>query len=139
MEVVSARLSQCNQLPYMEVKVVVHCKDSAKSCSRVDQCGLTRKKVSRDCGDPWITPSKRRSYQLFLREELSETVTARCLMVVDKHCESTSRGAGWHGLTSWFSNKSCLFFYCKLDDKSRCPEDPAAVVVVTLTMLITES
>jgi len=32
MEVVSARLSQCNQLPYMEVKVVVHCKDSAKSC-----------------------------------------------------------------------------------------------------------
>ena len=33
MEVVSARLSQCNQLPYMEVKVVVHCKDSAKSCS----------------------------------------------------------------------------------------------------------
>jgi len=33
MEVVSAHLSQCNQLPYMEVKVVVHCKDSAKSCS----------------------------------------------------------------------------------------------------------
>ena len=33
MEVVSARLSQCNQLPYMEVKIVVHCKDSAKSCS----------------------------------------------------------------------------------------------------------
>ena len=33
MEVVSAHLSQCNQLPYMEVKVVVHCKDSAKSCT----------------------------------------------------------------------------------------------------------
>ena len=39
MEVVSARLSQCNQLPYMEVKIVVHCKDSAKSCSVYEQAG----------------------------------------------------------------------------------------------------
>ena len=35
MEVVSVHLSQCNQLPYIEVKVVVHCKDSAKSCNRL--------------------------------------------------------------------------------------------------------
>ena len=50
--------------------------------------------MSRDCGHPWITLPKPLSYQLFLRKELSENGYDKCLMVVDKHCESTSRGAG---------------------------------------------